>query len=76
MNRLNLPLGLLFDFHEVKPVAGISRLLLAGANEPRTEGREGNEAREPSLRRRLEKARKSQDRLDHGLRLSPTGAAD
>jgi hypothetical protein len=41
---LNVPLGLLFNFHEVKLVDGISRLVLPGANKPGTEGNEGNEA--------------------------------
>jgi GxxExxY protein len=33
MKLLNVPLGLLFNFHEVKLVDGISRLLLPGANQ-------------------------------------------
>ena len=32
MRLLNVPLGLLFNFHEVKLVDGISRLILPGAN--------------------------------------------
>jgi hypothetical protein len=32
MRLLNAPLGLLFDFHEIKLADGISRLLLPGAN--------------------------------------------
>ena len=32
MKLLNVPLGLLFNFHEVKLVEGISRLILPGAN--------------------------------------------
>jgi hypothetical protein len=40
---LNVPLGLLFNFHEVKLVDGRSRLVLPGANQPGTEGNEGNE---------------------------------
>jgi hypothetical protein len=40
---LNMPLGLLFNFPEVKLVDGISRLVLPGANNPRTEGNEGYE---------------------------------
>ena len=32
MKLLNVPLGLLFNFHEVKLVNGISRLVLTGAN--------------------------------------------
>ena len=43
MKLLNVPLGLLFNFNEVKLVDGISRLVLPGANKPRTEGNEGNE---------------------------------
>ena len=31
---LNVPLGLVFNFHEVKLVDGISRLILPGANKP------------------------------------------
>ncbi len=31
---LNVPLGLLFNFHEVKLVDGISRPVLPGANRP------------------------------------------
>jgi GxxExxY protein len=34
MKLLNVPLGLLFNFHEVKLVDGISRLVLPGANQP------------------------------------------
>ena len=34
MKLLNVPLGLLFNFHEVKLVDGISRLILPGANKP------------------------------------------
>ncbi len=44
MKLLNVPLGLLFNFHDVKLVDGISRLVLPGANKPGTEGNEGNEA--------------------------------
>jgi hypothetical protein len=40
---LNVPLGLLFNFPEIKLVDGISRHVLPGANKPRTEGNEGNE---------------------------------
>jgi hypothetical protein len=40
---LNVALELLFNFHEDKLVDGISRLVLPGANKPRTEGNEGNE---------------------------------
>ncbi len=34
MKLLNVPLGLLFSFREVKLVDGISRLILPGANKP------------------------------------------
>ena len=34
MKLLKLPLGLLFNFHEVKLVDGISRLILPSANKP------------------------------------------
>ena len=34
MKLLNVPLGLLFNFHDVKLVDGISRLVLPGANKP------------------------------------------
>jgi hypothetical protein len=34
MKLLNAPLELLFNFHEVKLVDGISRLVLPGANKP------------------------------------------
>jgi GxxExxY protein len=34
MRLLNVPLGLLFNFHEIKLVDGISRLLLHGASRP------------------------------------------
>ncbi len=43
MKLLNVPLGLLFDFHELKLVDGVSRLVLAGANQNSTEGHQGNE---------------------------------
>jgi GxxExxY protein len=33
MKPLNVPLGLLFNFHEFKLVDGISRLILPGANQ-------------------------------------------
>jgi GxxExxY protein len=52
MKLLNVPLGLLFNFHELKLVGGISRLVLPGANQPRTQGNEGNEAWEPILNER------------------------
>jgi GxxExxY protein len=34
MKLLDLPVGLLFNFHEFKLVDGISRLILHGANTP------------------------------------------
>jgi GxxExxY protein len=34
MQLLSVPLGLLFNFHELRLVDGISRLLLPGANIP------------------------------------------
>ena len=34
MKLLDVPLGLLFNFHEIKLVDGISRLILPGANKP------------------------------------------
>jgi GxxExxY protein len=34
LKLLNVPPGLLFNFHEVKLVDGISRLILPGANKP------------------------------------------
>ncbi len=34
MKLLNMPLGLVFNFHEIKLVDGISRLILPGANTP------------------------------------------
>jgi GxxExxY protein len=34
MKLLNIPLGLVFNFHEVKLVDGMSRLILPGANKP------------------------------------------
>jgi GxxExxY protein len=33
MKRLNVPLGLLINFHELKVTDGISRLILPGANQ-------------------------------------------
>jgi hypothetical protein len=33
MKLLNVPLGLLFNFHELKLADGISRLILPGANQ-------------------------------------------
>jgi GxxExxY protein len=37
MKLLNVPLGLLFNFHQVTLVDGISKLLLPGAKKPGTE---------------------------------------
>ncbi len=34
MKLLDIPLGLIFNFHEVKLVDGLSRLMLPGANQP------------------------------------------
>jgi GxxExxY protein len=34
MKLLNIPLGLLFNFHELTLVDGICRLVLPGANQP------------------------------------------
>ncbi|MGH7140376.1 MAG: GxxExxY protein [Pirellulales bacterium] len=34
MKLLDVPLGLLLNFHEIKLVDGISRMILPGANEP------------------------------------------
>ena len=34
MKLLDIPLGLIINFHEVKLVDGISRLVLPGANQP------------------------------------------
>jgi hypothetical protein len=44
MKLLNVRVGLLLNFYEVKLVDGISRLVLPGANNPLTEGNDGNEA--------------------------------
>ncbi len=43
MKLLDVPVGLMFNFHEIKLVDGISRLVLPGANNPGTEANEGNE---------------------------------
>jgi hypothetical protein len=40
---LIVPLGLLFNFHEVKLVDAISRLVLPDLQNPGTEGNKGNE---------------------------------
>jgi hypothetical protein len=40
---LNVPLGHLFNFHEVQLFDGISRVVQPGANKPGTEENEGNE---------------------------------
>ena len=34
MKLLDLPLGLLFNFHELKLIDGLSRIVLPGANDP------------------------------------------
>lgn len=34
MKLLDVPVGLLFNFHEMKLIDGLSRLILPGANEP------------------------------------------
>jgi GxxExxY protein len=34
MKSLNVPVGLLFNFHEISLADGISRLILTGANKP------------------------------------------
>ena len=34
MKLLNLPLGLVINFHELKLTSGVHRLILPGANEP------------------------------------------
>jgi hypothetical protein len=73
MKLLNVRLGLLFGFHKVKRVDGISRLVLPDANKPSTEGNEGNEERDTSPNRRLDMAQKRQNGLDNGRRLSPPG---
>jgi GxxExxY protein len=38
MKLLNMPIGLLFNFHEITLVDGVSRLILPGANKTSTEG--------------------------------------
>jgi hypothetical protein len=42
-NKSSMAIGRLFNFHEVKLVDGISRLVLPGANKSCTEENEGNE---------------------------------
>jgi hypothetical protein len=34
MKRLDVPFGLLFNFHEIRLIDGLSRLILPGANRP------------------------------------------
>jgi hypothetical protein len=34
MRLLDVPLGLLFNFHEIRLIDGLSRLILPGANQP------------------------------------------
>jgi GxxExxY protein len=64
MKLVNVPLGLLFNFHEVKLLHGISRLVLPGANNAGTEGNKGSEASEQSLEPGPAKAPTNQDRLE------------
>jgi GxxExxY protein len=47
MKLMNAPLGLLINFHEMRLVDGVSRLILPGADgkNVRTEGREGSKGR-------------------------------
>src|SRR5262245_19163301 len=44
MKLLNIPLGLVINFHEMKLVAGLSRLILPGANLQATELELGTES--------------------------------
>ncbi len=37
MKLLNLPLGLMFNFHEIRLIDGLSRLVLPGANDYQAE---------------------------------------
>src|SRR6516162_5422570 len=43
MKLLDVPLGLLFNFPEIRLIDGLSRLILPGANPPGTKGNKGNE---------------------------------
>jgi hypothetical protein len=43
MKLLDVPLGLLFNFLEIRLIDGLSRLILPGANPPGTKGNKGNE---------------------------------
>ncbi len=43
MKLLDVPLGLVFNFREVKLADATSTLILAGANKTSTEGNKGNE---------------------------------
>jgi GxxExxY protein len=47
MKLLNVPLGLLLNFHEVTLVEGVSRVLLPGANYSGTEGSKVNKGTHP-----------------------------
>jgi GxxExxY protein len=49
MKLMNVPLGLLFNFHEITLADGISRLVLPRANSPRTEENKDSEATHPLL---------------------------
>ncbi len=42
MKLLDVPIGLLFNFHEVKLTDGISRLVLPGSNKPRADENDGS----------------------------------
>ena len=46
MKLLNIPIGLLINFNEMKLINGVHRLLLPGANAPETIEREVTEKRE------------------------------
>ena len=59
MKLLDVPLGLLFNFPEIRLIDGLSRLILPGANPPGTKGNKGNEegaGRSAGLRRRASAA--------------------
>jgi hypothetical protein len=56
MKLLNVPLGLLLNFHDLTLVDGMSRLVLPRANKTGTEGHQDNEEeQDASLRRRVER---------------------
>jgi hypothetical protein len=73
---MNAPPELFFNCHDTKFVGGTTRLVLAGAIKPRTEGNEGNEGLRSSLIRWPYQVGKIQNRLDNGQRQSPTAADD